>query len=139
MVMSKWTLSSRQMLVLPPPLSPPPPPSLSLPPPLAAPTPIAAPEAPRALASLEPSGQGPHLIFPPDGATIRAPGFGPTGRGLTLAASGKALAWYVDGAPVGIDPVSREAVWRPAGPGFYRVTVVDGEGRKAQARVRVRP
>jgi penicillin-binding protein 1C len=29
-------------------------------------------------------------------------------------------------------------VWRPAGPGFYRISVVDSEGREAHARVRVR-
>ena len=29
-------------------------------------------------------------------------------------------------------------IWRPKGPGFYRLTVVDGQGRKASARVRIK-
>ena len=110
--------------------------------PAAAPRPIAPRNAPAALGRLERAEGGPRLIFPPDGAILRAPGFGPASRGLVLAAGetvgGEALSWYVDGAPVAPDPVSGRAVWRPAGPGFYRVTVADGEGRRAQARVRVR-
>ncbi|MCW5760700.1 MAG: hypothetical protein KIS90_13105, partial [Phenylobacterium sp.] len=36
------------------------------------------------------------------------------------------------------DPLSGRPIWRPPGPGFYQVTVVDSEGRRAQARVRVK-
>ena len=64
--------------------------------------------------------------------------FGPAGRGLALAAEGKDLAWYVDGRRLQTDPASGKALWRPAAPGFYSLSVVDGEGRKARARVRVR-
>ena len=99
--------------------------------------PIAPSEAPRSLRALTPPESGPRLIFPPDGATIRAPGFGPGSRGLALAASGRGLSWYVDGAPVAPDRAGGPPIWRPAGPGFYRVTVVDGDGRSAEARVRV--
>ena len=102
-----------------------------------APRPIAPKAAPRALERLSRAGEGPRLIFPPDGATVMAPGFGPSSRGLVLAAGGDGLAWYVDGAPVGIDAASGRAVWRPAGPGFYRVTVVDAGGRRVRARVRI--
>ena len=82
--------------------------------------------------------EGPRLIFPPDGAAVQVDVFGPAGRGLALAAEGKDLSWYVDGRPLQPDPVSGKALWRPAAPGFYSLTVVDGEGRKARARVRVR-
>ena len=43
-----------------------------------------------------------------------------------------------DGAPVPRESVGGQPLWRPASPGFYRVTAVDGDGRKAQARVRVK-
>ena len=106
--------------------------------PRAAPRALAPNGAPSALTSLDPERPGPRLIFPPDGATVVADGFGPASRGLTLAARGERLDWYVDGAAVALDPVSGRAVWRPSGPGFYHLTVIDGDGRRAQARVRVK-
>ncbi len=66
-----------------------------------------------------------------------AEGFGPGGRGFELAAGGSGLSWYVDGAPVALDPVSGKPIWRPPGPGFYRISVVDAAGRAVDARVRV--
>jgi penicillin-binding protein 1C len=102
-----------------------------------APPPIAPKSAPPALRNLDRPGAGPRLIFPPDGATVVADGFGAAGRGFALAAGGKDLAWYVDGAPVPADPVSGKPIWRPPGPGFYRVSVVDGDGKAVEARVRV--
>ena len=91
-------------------------------------------QAPEGLRKLAPSGQGPALIFPPDGASVEAE----RGRGLVLAARGEGLSWYVDGRPLASDPLQGAPVWRPAGPGFYEVSVVDAEGRTARARVRVR-
>ncbi|MBX3483910.1 penicillin-binding protein 1C [Phenylobacterium sp.] len=104
----------------------------------AAPQPIAPRSAPPALRTLEAAGEGPKLIFPPDGAAVQVDGYGPGARGLSLAASGARLSWYVDGTPVTPDPLSGRPIWRPPGPGFYQVTVVDSEGRRAQARVRVK-
>jgi penicillin-binding protein 1C len=101
-----------------------------------APPPIAPKNAPPGLRTLD-RGSGPRLIFPPDGSTVVADGFGPAGRGFVLAAGGQGLSWYVDGSPVSLDPVSGKPLWRPPGPGFYRVSVVDGSGRAANARVRV--
>ena len=105
---------------------------------VSAPRPIAPKSAPEALRQLDRPNPGPRLIFPPDGAVVEAPGFGPASRGLALAAGGTGLSWYVDGAPVPADPVSGHAIWRPAAPGFYRVTVVDADGRRVEARVRIR-
>jgi penicillin-binding protein 1C len=68
---------------------------------------------------------------------VVADGFGPAARGFILAAGGAGLAWYVDGAPVPTDPVSGKPIWRPPGPGFYRVSVVDDGGRSVEAHVRV--
>ncbi|HYG26921.1 MAG TPA: penicillin-binding protein 1C, partial [Caulobacteraceae bacterium] len=102
----------------------------------AAPRPIAPRSAPPALDELRRGDEGPRLIFPPDGATVQVEAFGPAARGLALAAGGRDLAWYVDGAPLPV--TDARPVWRPEGPGFYRVTVVDAHGRAASARVRVR-
>jgi penicillin-binding protein 1C len=63
---------------------------------------------------------------------------GPASRGLVMAAGGEDLTWYVAGAPLSPDPVSGKVIWRPTTPGFYRLKVVDGEGRAASARVRVK-
>jgi penicillin-binding protein 1C len=93
--------------------------------------------APVALRRLDPDSEGPHLIFPPNGASVLAPGFGPASAGLVLAAEGRSLSWYVDGAPVRGDPVSGQSIWRPASPGFYHVTAVDPAGRRADAKVRI--
>ncbi|MBI1197644.1 MAG: penicillin-binding protein 1C [Phenylobacterium sp.] len=106
--------------------------------PPAAPRPIAPRAAPPALQALKTGNGGPRLIFPPDGATVQVEGFGPRARGLSLAARGADLAWYVDGSPLAAEPVGGRVIWRPDGPGFYGVTVVDGEGRQAKARVRVK-
>jgi penicillin-binding protein 1C len=106
--------------------------------PSAAPRPIAPNGPPEALATLRPASAGPRLIFPPDRATVQVDGFGPGARGLSLAAGGEALSWYVDGAPLAADPVSARVIWRPRTAGFYTVTVIDGAGRKAQARVQVK-
>jgi len=102
-----------------------------------APRPIPPRAAPRALESLGRVKDGPRLIFPPNGSTVISPGFGPGSRGLTFAAGGENLSWFVDGAPVAVDPASGRAVWRPATAGFYRISVVDGDGRRVEARVRV--
>jgi len=106
--------------------------------PSAAPRPIAPDAAPPALTTLQPEGTGPRLIFPPDQATVQVAGFGPKARGLALAAGGERLSWYVDGAPLAPDPVSERVIWRPRGAGFYTVTVIDGAGRRAKARVQVK-
>ncbi len=106
--------------------------------PRAAPRSLGPKGAPTALTQLDIDRPGPRLIFPPNSATVMADGFGPAARGLTLAARGEALAWYVDGAAIPLDPVSGRAVWRPSGPGFYRIIVIDADGRRAEARVRVK-
>jgi penicillin-binding protein 1C len=92
--------------------------------------------APPALDRIDPGESGPGLLFPPDGASLVADGYGPGSRGLVLAARGERLSWYVDGEPLAES--NGQVIWRPAGSGFYRIAVVDGRGRQAVARVRVR-
>ncbi len=76
------------------------------------------------------------LLFPPPGAVLAAEGAGH----VTLRATGgrRPLTFLVDGAPIPAEPAKREAAWTPAGPGFYRVTVLDAAGAVARAEVRVR-
>ena len=100
--------------------------------------PIAPRAAPGALQTLQSAGEGPRLIFPPDGAVIQVDALGTTGRGLVLAARGEGLQWYVDGAPLAADPVTGRTVWRPGAAGFFTLSAIDSAGRKAIARVRVR-
>ena len=93
--------------------------------------------APAALTGQPEAAPGPRLVFPPDGAQVSVDGFGAKGSGLVLAGVGEALHWYVDGLPLAPGPAGGPPVWRPAAPGFYRVTAVDAEGLHVQARVRV--
>jgi penicillin-binding protein 1C len=106
--------------------------------PTSAPRPIAPKYAPLALQKLRAAAEGPRLIFPPDGASVQVDALGPKARGLVLAAQGEGLRWYVEGRPLDPDPVSGRAIWRPEAPGFYQLSVVDAQGRRALARVRIK-
>jgi penicillin-binding protein 1C len=74
------------------------------------------------------------LLFPPPDATISADG------PITLRAMGgrRPLLFLVDGAALPSDPARRETSWRPGGPGFYRLTILDADGHAAHAPVRIR-
>jgi len=106
--------------------------------PTRAPPPLAPRGAPAALTTLRDEGEGPKMIFPPDGATVQVEAAGDESRGLVLSARGENLTWYVDGRPIAPEPVSGRVLWRPTTAGFYRLSVVDAEGREASSRVRVR-
>jgi penicillin-binding protein 1C len=106
--------------------------------PPAAPAPLAPRNAPVALEDQTRAAEGPRLIFPPDGSVVQVDAYGPRSRGLVLAASGEDLAWYVAGQPLSPDPLSGQVLWRPEGPGFYDLNVVDRQGRTARAQVRIR-
>jgi penicillin-binding protein 1C len=76
----------------------------------------------------------PHILFPPNDAEIVV-----GGRGVALAARGREpLSWFADGAAIARESSSGRAVWRPEGDGFFDVTVIDADGRRATTRVRVR-
>ncbi len=74
------------------------------------------------------------MLFPPPGAVLSADG------AVTIRAMGgrRPLSFLVDGAPLAAEPARREAAWRPPGPGFYRLTVLDADGAAAHAGVLVR-
>jgi penicillin-binding protein 1C len=101
-------------------------------------TPLPLPNAPVPVvrAPAAPIADPVRLLFPPPGASIAA-----DAGSITLRASGgrRPLAWLVDGAPLPAQPHRREVGWVPAGPGFYRITVLDADGASASAEVRVRP
>lgn len=101
-----------------------------------APQRLAPQDAPPALERLDPNKDGPQLAFPPDGAALMVDGYGAGSRGLVLEAHGDGVSWYVDGQPLA--ETNGQALRRPNGPGFYRVTVVDDRGRQATAQVQVR-
>lgn len=76
------------------------------------------------------------LAFPPDGARIDRSA-GTVTRPLVLRAQGgrMPLAWFADGRPLAASPRRRQAEWRPDGPGFSTLTVVDAGGRSVRSRV----
>jgi penicillin-binding protein 1C len=77
----------------------------------------------------------PHILFPPDGAEVWSDR---QGRGFVMAAqSDHRLSWYADGTPIDRNAAG-EAVWYPAGPGFYDISAVDPSGRSTRSRVRIR-
>lgn len=83
---------------------------------------------------------GPVMLFPPDGAELLVTEFGAGSRGVTLAARGGAapLVWYAEGVRVPEEDSGGRAIWRPSGPGFHTVMVVDALGRRSRSQVRVR-
>ena len=75
---------------------------------------------------------GPRIQLPVDGATIDV-----AQASLVLTARGGALPlrWLVNGRPVDSEPFRRQAEWEPDGRGAAQVTVIDGLGRSASAKV----
>jgi penicillin-binding protein 1C len=74
------------------------------------------------------------LLFPPPGAVLSADG------PVTIRVMGgrRPLTFLIDGAPLPTDRIRRDMAWLPAGPGFYRLTVLDADGASVRAAVQVR-
>ena len=74
------------------------------------------------------------LLFPPPGAVLSADG------PVTIRVMGgrRPLSFLVDGSLLPTDRVRRDAAWQPAGPGYYRLTVLDADGAAVRAAVQVR-
>ena len=93
-----------------------------------------------ALARLSPEStmRAPEIVFPENGIEIYY-AEETKNRGFLLSARGGAGAyhWFVNGLPVSDDKDNDRPIWRPSGSGFYRVTVVDSNGRKTTSSVRV--
>jgi penicillin-binding protein 1C len=81
------------------------------------------------------------IAFPLDGSRVDLGLSHPSDeRGsLVLKVSGGVppLTWMVDGAPVEIGTLRREAFWQPEGAGFVRLSVVDARGATDSIVVRL--
>jgi penicillin-binding protein 1C len=91
------------------------------------------PAPPRAALSVA-STESLRLLFPPPGAVLALEG------PVTIRVMGgqRPITFLVDGHPIPAAAVRRETSWTPAGPGFYRLTVLDADGLATHATVRVR-
>jgi penicillin-binding protein 1C len=95
---------------------------------------------PPALARLAPAGEAVtttggrtdplRILFPPDGATVESL---EDGIGLNAVGGRAPYRWVADGKPLD----AGSTFWRPDGDGFTRLVVIDAEGRRAAAGIRV--
>ena len=81
------------------------------------------------------------ITFPLDGSRVDLGVSNPRGGHglLALKASGGVppLTWLVNGAPVGLAELRRNASWRPDGAGFAKVSVIDSRGASDSVSVRL--
>lgn len=80
------------------------------------------------------------ITFPVDGSRVELSRLSDGLEPLPLLAEGgrRPLRWMVNGEPVATTSSRRrQAFWQPDGEGFARITVIDGHGRSASARVRL--
>ncbi|OYQ34631.1 penicillin-binding protein 1C [Niveispirillum lacus] len=70
------------------------------------------------------------ILFPPDGAEVEALA---EGVSLSVAGGTPPYRWVADNVPL----PDNSRFWRPAGPGFARLTVMDSTGQRASAAIRV--
>lgn len=74
----------------------------------------------------------PKVAFPPDGAAIEAP----DGTVAVRVRDGTApFLWMINGAPASAGQSARETLLALGGRGFYRLSVIDAEGRSAAVSV----
>ncbi|MCY1127835.1 penicillin-binding protein 1C [Frigidibacter sp. RF13] len=89
---------------------------------------------PRGAAFAEAAPDAPKVAFPPDGATLDAP----DGAVTVKVRDGSApFLWLVNGTPAALGQTGRESLLALGGPGFYRLSVIDAEGRSAAVAVTV--
>jgi penicillin-binding protein 1C len=75
---------------------------------------------------------GPQIDFPPDGALIEG-----TGLFARVRDGVAPFTWLANGAPIATTH-DRQVELRDLGPGYSSITVIDGAGLAAQARVELR-
>ena len=76
-------------------------------------------------------GLAPKIAFPPDSARVDLGiGGGRAGAPLALKLRGGTppFIWMVNDAPLPADAYARGAAWRPDGPGFVTISVIDAQG-----------
>jgi penicillin-binding protein 1C len=84
---------------------------------------------------------GPEIAFPPNGARVDL-GLGaemnrPNTAGLALKVRNGTppFTWLVNGRPLDAVPYERAASWRPDGPGFISISVIDAQGNSDRVEV----
>ncbi|MEA3640737.1 MAG: penicillin-binding protein 1C [Lamprobacter sp.] len=79
------------------------------------------------------------IAFPPDGAVVDL-GLG-LGSGIALALKVRngspPFQWLANGKPIAQAPYARSVHWRPGGPGFITIAVIDGQGQSSRVNVNV--
>jgi penicillin-binding protein 1C len=77
-------------------------------------------------------------MFPPDGARLElAGGDQPNPVALKIAGGRAPLTVMVNGVPLAAESGRRTLFFRPDGPGFVRVTVMDATGATDSVSVRM--
>lgn len=81
-------------------------------------------------------GDGPRIVFPPNGASLERVADEP----LALKIDGGAgrITVLLDGVPAGTPTQGAAFFWQPAGAGFVRLTVMDAVGSSDSVTIRVR-
>jgi penicillin-binding protein 1C len=79
------------------------------------------------------------IAFPPDGAVVDLGlGLG-LGGGVELALKVRngtpPFQWLANGRPIAHAPYARSVQWRPQGPGFATIAVIDGQGQSSRVSV----
>ncbi|NEV61949.1 penicillin-binding protein 1C [Thiorhodococcus minor] len=85
--------------------------------------------------SSQPGAEGPEIAYPPPGARVDLGLASGRVRDLVVKARGGVppYTWLANGVPFGRTPFGRSARWRPDGPGYVVLSVIDGRGAAAQA------
>ena len=80
------------------------------------------------------------ILFPPDGAVLQSTDFAGAPAPIALQAAGGTppYRWMVDGAPLPAAPLGMTMSWRPSGPGFAHIAVLDGNDDAASESVALR-
>ncbi|HEX3440250.1 MAG TPA: penicillin-binding protein 1C [Pseudolabrys sp.] len=80
----------------------------------------------------------PRIMFPPDGARLElSGGRNPDPLALKIAGGRAPLTVMVNGVPLGSQGGHRTVFYRPDGPGFVRLTVMDARGASDSVSVRL--
>ena len=95
---------------------------------------------PNALPEVATTSQGdapPAIAFPPDGARIDLGGDQAPALSLKVNGGTPPFTWLADGVPIAEREFRRDTFWDQPSHGFARLSVIDGKGKTASARVRV--
>jgi penicillin-binding protein 1C len=80
----------------------------------------------------------PHIMFPPDGARLELTGGQtPSPVALKIVGGRAPLTVMMNGVPLAADSSRRTVFFRPDGPGFVRLTVMDATGATDSVSVRL--